>query len=91
MHDPDFQPYYNFGFRNALDPEFAAERPTPYPYVHQPQQFLAFLEEHGVAYLVLTPDSPFPALNELCAHDDLPGGFTRIGQVENQYVYAKTN
>jgi hypothetical protein len=89
VSDPDFQPYYNFGFRNLLDPEFAAERPNPIAYVDDAPQFIRFLAARGVSYLVLTPSSPFPALDELCERDTLPEGFAQIGRINGQVVYAK--
>jgi hypothetical protein len=81
VSDPDFIPYYNFGFWNLLVPEFAAERPNPYPLISTPDAFFAFLSDHGVRYLVLGRDAPLGGVT--------PADFTAIGNVQDQLLFAK--
>jgi hypothetical protein len=69
VDDPQLQPFYNFGFWNLLIPAFRDERPSPMRYMNDLPALSAFLENHGVRFLVLPKDTRqvarFPALVQL--------------------------
>jgi hypothetical protein len=53
IDDPDFQPYYDFGFWNLLNPAYRADRPTPGPYMNDLPALGHFFEEHGVRFFAV--------------------------------------
>lgn len=56
VDDPRLIGYYNFGFWNLLVPRFAAERPSPFPHLQDPEAFAAFVRAHGVRFVVVPKD-----------------------------------
>lgn len=87
--DPRLISLYNFGFWNLLDPKFREERPSPFPFGHDPTRFAAFLRAHGVLAIVLPKAND--RWTELVAiargRGELPG-FRRVASLEDDAVFA---
>jgi hypothetical protein len=91
VDDPQLQPFYNFGFWNLLLPAFREERPSPKRYMNDLPELSAFLENHGVRFLVLPKDTRqvarFPALVQLLEGTQSLPGFHREADLASDVLF----
>ena len=86
--DPTFEPYYNFGFWNALSRRFAAERPNALASTDSPEHFSQFLRENGARFVVFKADAwRFPAIHGQQVGNAPFAGWERIAKLPHSVVY----
>jgi hypothetical protein len=93
VDDPDFQPFYDFGFWNLLVPAYREERPIPMPYMEDLPALGRFFQEHGVKFFVVPRDensvARFKSMVRLVKGEATLPGFHRESVLARDLLFVR--